>query len=443
MSFWPNHFCKLIRISSTALSKYALRTDEIQKMCSILAKRRNRNILIWGDFGLGKSTLINQLMVYLLQDTCPKNLCAYQLYELDYSITVQDDATISSVFTNIRELFYQDSKSVLVINNLENYLGIGSKKFEKELQLLLSNPSTCIIATVDTDEVSLPHKPICNMFWEIHLYEPTLAEVYEMIPCHLHDLEQYHNVHIDLSLAKWISCCSEYFCMTCEPKRSIDLIDAVMAHAANSGHTTVSKSDFFDFLSTEMQRYYNLSEEQKRNTAIHELGHFFVHLDAEETLCITPTLVCIIPSVDYDGITSAEHSRIYTPSYDTEFYVRDIATSLAGRVAEEIFNVPTNSGAKGDLDEANEIAENFVSIAGMNEDLMGDKVSDSENNDDGTVDIMMQCTNLILEKARDYATEVIIKYKDLIEEVIPHLIKNNGLLTREEIEYIMMDNSSK
>ena len=443
MSFWPNHFCKLIRISSTALSKYALRTDEIQKMCSILAKRRNRNILIWGDFGVGKSTLINQFMMYLLQDTCPKNLSAYQLYELDYSITVQNDATISSVFTNIRELFYQDSKSVLVINNLENYLGVGNKKLEKELQLLLCNPSTCIIATVDTDEISLPHKPIYNMFWEIHLYEPTLAEIYDILPCHLPDLEQYHKVHIDLSLAKWLTCCSEYFCMTCEPKRSIDLIDAVMAHAANLGHTTVTKSDFFELFSSEMKRYHHLSEEQKRNTAIHELGHFFVQLDAEDTLHVTPTLVCIVPSMDCDGITSAEHSRILTPSYDTDFYVRDIATSLAGRIAEEIFGVPTNSGAKMDLDEANEIAENFVSVAGMNEALIGNKVLDSENNNDETLDNMMQCTDLILEKAHDYAAGVIIKYKDLIEEIIPHLIKNNGLLTREEIEEIMMDNSSK
>lgn len=409
------------------------REAEIRKIVSIISKRQHRSVLIWGEFGVGKSSLIDKLIWTITSKYDPE----YSFFELDVAgLIAQSKENVNAFFYDLNPILRKNSKMVLIINNLENMVCSGYN-FQTELMKLLAVPSICVLATVDTLEADIGYKNLYNMFFQINLTDPTASETAEMINQQVSDIAEFHGVTISKKFTKWLVYCSEFVFSVSQPKRSVDLIDTVMAHAKLLGHSNVTKEDFFDFFGSDFQKFYHLSSEQKRYTAIHELGHFIVHLDAESTLCLSPCLVSIIPKGTLEGITSIEVIPSKTPAYDRTYYIQNIASSLAGKIAEEIFSIPVNAGSSLDLDEANELAEEYASKTGMNPKL-NDRIFDEDLSslDEDTLISINEGVDSILEEARNYAESVIRNNKDIIESILPHLTEN-GILTRPEIDEII------
>ena len=418
------------------VTSFSNRNTEIKKIISIMSKRQNRSVLIWGEPGVGKSGLIDMLTwnITLQYD-------GYSFWELDLTgLISQSKENIHTIFLELASMLQKNLNNVLIINNLEY---ISDYNFQAELMKLLSIPSICILATVDTIEADISYKQLYNMFFQINLTDPTASETAEMIKQQVSDIAKYHEVTISNELIKWLVYVSEFCFSVSQPKRSVDLIDTVMAHAKLSGHSNVTKEDFFDFFGSDFQKFCHLSAKQKRYTGIHELGHFIVHLDAESTLGLSPCLISIIPKGTLEGFTSIETIQSFTPAYDRQYYIQNIASSLAGKIAEEIFDVPVNAGSSLDLVESNELAEEFASKVGMNSKL-NDRIFDDEDLsslDEDTLSSINEGVDSILEEARNYAESIILKNKDIIEAILPHLTEN-GILTRPEIDEIISQNHS-
>ena len=216
------------------------------------------------------------------------------------------------------------------------------------------------------------------------------------------------------------------------PKRCVDLIDEVAAYAKLNMDKKVTKKHFFNLHTLELQKYVNLP------VAIHELGHFIVHYFSKN-LSLRPFLVSIVPIGLCDGSTYLYELPNFVETVNEDYYVQYIGCALGGKVAEEIFGVPANSGSSADLDEANEQARNFSSMSGMNPSL-NDKIvfeDEMDSVDDDTMDDITSHTDYILGEARIYAESIIHKNQAIIKKIIPELIKNNGILTSYEIEKIM------
>ncbi len=109
-----------------------------------------------------------------------------------------------------------------------------------------------------------------------------------------------------------------------------------------------------------------ISEEDKRNTAYHEAGHAIVgHL--------LPTQdpvhqISIIPSGRALGYTLSLPTTDKTSVYRTELK-EEIATLLAGRVAEKLTFGDFCSGASNDIERASDIARKMVTRYGMSDKL--------------------------------------------------------------------------
>ncbi|HET9237014.1 MAG TPA: ATP-dependent zinc metalloprotease FtsH [Oligoflexus sp.] len=109
-----------------------------------------------------------------------------------------------------------------------------------------------------------------------------------------------------------------------------------------------------------------ISEEEKRNTAIHEAGHCIVSkvLPGSDPV----HKITIIPRGYALGMT------VYLPSEDKlsvsrEYAEGRIATAMGGRAAEEIvFNI-TSTGAGSDIQQATDLARKMVTQWGMSEKL--------------------------------------------------------------------------
>jgi len=107
-----------------------------------------------------------------------------------------------------------------------------------------------------------------------------------------------------------------------------------------------------------------ISDDEKRITAYHEAGHTMVGL---KVVGVDPVhKVTIIPRGMALGVT------MYLPEKDRlsatkEYLLGNIAMSMGGRIAEDIFIGSITTGAANDIEKATEIARSMVCEYGMSE----------------------------------------------------------------------------
>src|ERR1700727_77887 len=119
------------------------------------------------------------------------------------------------------------------------------------------------------------------------------------------------------------------------------------------------------YMGTE-RRSMLISDEEKRNTAIHEAGHTLISVLINHHDPVHK--VTIIPRGPALGVTW------YLPKDDRHNLSKEqaesaIAVALGGRIAEEIIFGQMTTGAGNDIEKATEIARKMVGEGGMSEKL--------------------------------------------------------------------------
>jgi cell division protease FtsH len=150
-----------------------------------------------------------------------------------------------------------------------------------------------------------------------------------------------------------------------------NLVNEAALYAARYGKKQVDAPDFEIakdkvMMGTERKSLI-ISDEEKRNTAIHEAGHALVALLLPGTDPLHK--VSIIPRGMALGVTQQlpmDDRHTYTKSY----LLGQIVVAMGGRVAEELFLEHLTTGAGNDIEKATDMARRMVCEWGMS-DAMG------------------------------------------------------------------------
>ena len=186
-----------------------------------------------------------------------------------------------------------------------------------------------------------------------------------------------------------------------------------------------------------------MSKEDLKNTAYHESGHTVVGWVLREL--VDPILkVTIIPRGRALGTTQflPESDEL---SYEKEKLLAQIAVSMGGRIAEEIFMDQITSGAAGDMQMATKTAESMVAEWGMSE-LLGPRLYSREATDmygrpnpslsPETAEKVEQEITRIITEQYDRARKIIEDNRDKLE-VMTHKLLEWETLESDQIEQIM------
>jgi len=147
-----------------------------------------------------------------------------------------------------------------------------------------------------------------------------------------------------------------------------NIVNEAALNAARFNKKVVSMSDFEIAKDKVMmgaeRRSMVISDEEKRITAYHEAGHTLVGLKVPNSDPVHK--VTIIPRGMALGVT------MYLPEKDRlsatkEFLLGQIATSMGGRIAEDVFIGSITTGASNDIERASEIARAMVCEYGMSD----------------------------------------------------------------------------
>jgi cell division protease FtsH len=187
-----------------------------------------------------------------------------------------------------------------------------------------------------------------------------------------------------------------------------------------------------------------LSESERKMIAYHEGGHALVghampHADPVHK-------VTIIPRGRALGYTQA------LPTEDKFLTTRaemqdQLAMLLGGRTAEElIFHEPT-SGAANDIDKATQVARNMVTEFGMSERLgarkfgsgdaepfLGMERSHSRDYSEEIASSIDEEIRRLIEAAHDEAWEVLVEYRDVLDNLVLRLLDKETLSRKEVLE---------
>lgn len=211
---------------------------EILSIIEVLARKDRANVLIVGETGVGKTSLIQGILQRVRDKKVPASLENLQPMELDLialSQGVSYKGEIEDRFKTVTQSLLNQSQPVLVI---ENFHRVEDKQsvlngLLPAIKKLLSKNQMQIICTTTTDGYTKDiekDKEFTAYFEKITVEEPNEAQAIDIIKSRRESYEQYHHLIIGEDVpAEIVRLAKRYMPDRRLPASALDLLDRAMA----------------------------------------------------------------------------------------------------------------------------------------------------------------------------------------------------------------------
>lgn len=213
--------------------------DEIAVVYEILGRKTKANLLITGEAGVGKTSLINGFVCRLATDNVPNFLSGAYAYELDMAALGSDaqyKGEIEDRFKNVISEVEAQQNAVLIIEKIDKLFDKQGTLFgcstllknelsKGRLQLLCTSSIDGFTKNIETD------KEMISNIEKISVDEPDAAHTLEILKGVIPAYEEYHHLTVDEEvLNESIRLAKRYLTEKCLPASAIDLLDRTMSH---------------------------------------------------------------------------------------------------------------------------------------------------------------------------------------------------------------------
>ena len=211
---------------------------EILSIVEILARKDRANLLIVGETGVGKTSLIDSIVQRVRDKKVPSSLENMQPYELDLitlSQGVSYKGEIEDRFKKVTEDLLAQTQPVLVI---ENFQRVEDKQsvlngILPNLKRLLSKNMLQVVCTATIDGYTKDiekDKEFTAFFEKISVEEPNEEQAIEIIKSKQQSYEDFHHLPIDDDVpAEIVRLAKRYMPDRRLPSSALDLLDRAMS----------------------------------------------------------------------------------------------------------------------------------------------------------------------------------------------------------------------
>lgn len=431
------------------------RDKECEEIWKTMMKKTKRNVVLVGEPGVGKSSIVYKLTCDIINGNCPEEFKNFLVLSLDVNSLIAGTmfrGQAEERFQDIIDFLQENPNVILFIDEIHMIVGAGScsgedkNDFSNALKPILAGDDAIVIGATTEEEYNQTfgmEGALRRRFRKLTVKEPKTTEVYAMLKDSIKQLEEFHGVKISKKMVDFIifySSCFNY--ETCNPDRSKDLIDLSMVTAKMDGKTRVDRISVMKNFAGNFEQFHNLPEEQIKATAYHEMGHYLVWRFSGRLTHKEIIAVSIIPAENYLGVNVFDTLDNF-PITDNQFFIDSIAEALAGRVAEKTFcNCSYNSGASSDLQKVTKLAYDMVAKYGMRNNIGTNRIY--LNNDqyqmqtEETINSINAEIERIIDTANKRAEDILKKHYELLKQLV-EIISQRGMMSKAELESVVQN----
>ena len=218
------------------------REKEFEQMVHILGRSGKNNVVLVGEAGVGKRTIVEELVQRVAKNSSPAFLQGRLFVAIDLSMIV----TAAQHSRNPRqflgaittEMDKPDTNTLFFFNDLHNLLGAGSKSGGHEITMLLkpallSGKVRCIASTTPEEyENAVKQAPWLNeCFLPVTVHPPTEEEAIKVLQTVKGRFEKFHSVqYTEDALTAAVTLSNRLVKNHCLPDKAIDVIDDAGAY---------------------------------------------------------------------------------------------------------------------------------------------------------------------------------------------------------------------
>lgn len=212
------------------------RDKEVRRISQILSRKKKNNVVIVGDPGVGKTSLIEKLAILISKGECPSNLLDKRVVSLDLTSLVAGTKYRGQFEERIKGILMelQDNRDVIVfIDELHTIVGAGNASGSMDASnifkpALSRGEIQCIGSTTFDDFKKYIEKDgaLVRRFQKLILKEPSYLETVEILEMLKSTYEEYHNVSYEKNVIDTIVLLSSKFLTDRQfPDKAIDILD--------------------------------------------------------------------------------------------------------------------------------------------------------------------------------------------------------------------------
>ena len=213
--------------------------NEISIIYEILGRKTKANLLITGEAGVGKTSLVNGFVRELAADHVPGFLSGAVAYELDTAALGSDAQYKGEVEDRFKSIIGEVEalpNAVLIIEKIDKLFDkqgalygcstlLKNELSKGRLQLLCTSSIDGYTKNIETD------KEMVSNLEKITVEEPTADHTMEILKGIMPAYEEYHGLTVDETvMTESIRLAKRYLTEKSLPASAIDLIDRTMAH---------------------------------------------------------------------------------------------------------------------------------------------------------------------------------------------------------------------
>lgn len=222
---------------------------EISTILEILGRKNKSNLLITGETGVGKTSLINGFCLQMANGVVPGFLKDASVYELDTAALTTDASykgEMEDRFKKLLEELALNGNTVLIIESVDKFFDKQNTLYSllPQLKQELSKSSVSLLCTSSIDGFTKfieTDKEVLNKFERLTVEEPDANMALRILKGAIPEYETYHDIETDEKvLTDSIRLAKRYMTEKSLPDSAFDLIDRTMAQLKTMNDITES-----------------------------------------------------------------------------------------------------------------------------------------------------------------------------------------------------------
>ena len=237
------------------------RDVEIHEMTEILARKKKNNVVMLGNPGTGKTSMIEGIALAIVNETAPEVILNKTVVAIDTSGLLAGTKYRGEFEDRCRKILdavSQRGNVILFIDEAHTVMGAGASSGGGVDLANMMKPKlargqlSCIMATTKEEYRQTIQKDgaMVRRLQTYTIYEPTDEHMIDILNGLKTTYEDFHQISYDLDIANVaLSLGKRYLQTKANPDKSIDILDASGAYARVNGKTTVTMVEVMEVLS--------------------------------------------------------------------------------------------------------------------------------------------------------------------------------------------------